>query len=75
MEWVLMNSAQVVLMLIFIVGVLMMVPCAVFESRHPRQEGEPLGSRRIALISLAFTAIMLDVGLSAAMFSMLPSGE
>lgn len=70
-----MISAQVVLMLIYIVGVLMMVPLAVDMSRHPRQEGEPLGSRRIALISLAFTGIMLDVGLSAAMFSMLRSGE
>lgn len=70
-----MISAQVVLILIFIVGVLMMVPLAVDMSRHPRQEGEPLGSRRIALISLAFTGIMLDVGLSAAMLSMLRSGE
>lgn len=70
-----MISAQVVLILIFIVGVLMMVPLAVDMSRHPRQEGEPLSSRRIALISLAFTGIMLDVGLSAAMLSMLRSGE
>lgn len=70
-----MISAQVVLMLIFIVGVLMMVPLAVDMSRHPRREGEPLGSRRIALISLAFTGIMLDVGLSAAVISMLRSGE
>lgn len=70
-----MISAQVVLMLIFIVGVVMMVPSAIFESRRPRQEGEPLGSHRIALNSLAFTGIMLDVGLSAAMFSMLRSGE
>jgi hypothetical protein len=70
-----MISAQVVLTLIFIVGWLMMVPYVVFVSRHPRREGEPLGSRRIALISLAFTGIMLDVGLSAAMFSMLRSGE
>lgn len=69
-----MVSAQVVLTLIFIVGVLMMVPLAVDMSRHPRQEGEPMGSRRIALISLAFTGCMLDVGLSAAMFSMLGYG-
>lgn len=52
-----------------------MVPYAVFMSRHPGQEGEPLGSRLIALISLAFTGIMLDVGLGAAMFSMFTSGE
>lgn len=70
-----MIGAQVVLTLIFIAGVLMMVPYAVDMSRHPRQEGEPLGSRRIALISLAFTGIILDVGLSSAMISMLTSGE
>lgn len=70
-----MISAQVVLILIYIVGVLMMVPLAVDMSRHARQEGEPLGSRRITLISLAFTGIMLDVGLSAAVISMLRSGE
>jgi hypothetical protein len=70
-----MISAQVVLILIIIVGALMMVPLAIFDSRHPRQEDEPLSSRRIALISLAFTGIMLDVGLSAAMFSMLSSGK
>jgi hypothetical protein len=62
-------------MLIFIVGILMAVPYAIFESRHPRREGEPLGSRRVALISVAFTGILLDVGLSAAMFSMWRSGE
>lgn len=44
-----MIGAQVVLTLIFIVGVLTMVPYAVDMSCHPRQEGEPLGSRRIAL--------------------------
>ncbi|MDQ0865301.1 hypothetical protein QF036_002882 [Arthrobacter globiformis] len=70
-----MISAQVVLILIIIVGALMMVPLAIFDSRHPRQEGETLGSRRIALISLAFTGIILDVGLSAAMISMLSSGK
>jgi hypothetical protein len=70
-----MNGAQGVLTLIFVVGVLMMVPYAVDMSRHPRQEGEPLGSRRTALISLALTGIILDVGLSSAMISMLTSGE
>ena len=45
-----MNGAQVVLTLIFVVGVLMMVPYAVDMSRHPRQEGEPLGSRRTCLL-------------------------
>jgi hypothetical protein len=70
-----MIGAQVVLTLIFIVGVLMMVPYAVDMSRHPRQEGEPLGSRRIALISLAFTGIILDVVLSSALISMFTSGE
>ncbi|MBP1234010.1 hypothetical protein JOE40_003653 [Arthrobacter sp. PvP102] len=57
-----------------IVGLVMTVPIAVFESRNPRQKGKPLDSRRIALMSLGFTGSLLSLFASAAMFLTARSG-
>ena len=53
---------------LMLIGLVMTFPIAIFESRYPRQKGKPWGSRRIALMSLAFTGSVLSLFASAAMF-------
>lgn len=70
---VLMISGQLGLALMLI-GLVMTFPIAIFESRYPRQKGKPWGSRRIALMSLGFTGVLLSLFASAAMFLTARSG-
>lgn len=53
---------------LMLIGLVMTFPYAIFESRHQRQKGEPLGSQRIALMSLAFTGCMLSLAASGVPF-------
>ncbi len=53
-------------LLLMLIGVVMTFPIAIYESRRPRQKGNPWGSRRIALMSLGFTGCMLSLAATAA---------
>lgn len=59
---------------LMLIGLVMTFPIAIFESRNPRQKGKPWGSRRIALMSLGFTGVLLSLFASAAMFLTAKSG-
>ncbi|MET3773594.1 hypothetical protein ABIC98_003259 [Arthrobacter nitrophenolicus] len=52
----------------------MTFPITIFESRYPRQKGKSWGSRRIALMTLGFTGVLLSLFASAAMFLTARSG-
>lgn len=52
----------------------MTFPATIYESRNPRQKGKPLEPRRITLMSVGFTGILLSLFASAAMFLTLRSG-
>ena len=59
---------------LMLLGIVMTFPGAIYDSRNPRQKGKPLEPRRITLMSLGFTGILLSLFASAALFLTLRSG-